>query len=312
MYVKADDPEFLEFIQKNKRSLENDEEFEIPTEPIKYQLNGKELEKFISSTFVKGFKEVRRGACPQKFFLENFDYEYRGKYNKKNEAMLLGTVFEASFNGRDLDKFNIPKTQKGVYTAPFTRAIKAGIDFSDWLFFFIESKYSMEEYTIHVEKKIIDGAFKGIVDVIVEFSDCIVVIDLKFTTMKVGVDAYGENSWNTDKFSKWCVRHQIGRKGQAILYPYLAGREYKKPVTDFYFIVYQQTTEADNIPIGDLLTVIKMEYNENEINEYFQFAAQAHKWASESDFAPKGSFSECKKCEALDCPNRVLFNEFIL
>lgn len=312
MYVKADDPEFLEFVQKNKRSLENDEEFEIPTEPIKYQLNGKELEKFISPTFIKGFKEVRRGACPQKFFLENFDYEYIEERNGTNEAMLLGKVFEASFNGRDLAELNIPKTQKGVYTAPFVRAIKAGIEFSSWLFFFIEKKYSTSDYTIHVDKTIIDGAFKGIVDVIVEFSDCIVVIDLKFTTMKVGVDAYGENSWNTDKFSKWCVRHQIGRKGQAILYPYLAGREYEKPVSDFFFIVYQQTTEADNVPIDNLITVIKMEYTDEEISEYFQFAAQAHKWASESDFAPKGSFSECKKCEALDCHNRVLFNEFIL
>ena len=81
MQIPIDILRNIELIESGTIELVND--LPVPPGPIKYQLNGKELEKFISSTFVKGFKEVRRGACPQKFFLENFDYEYRGKCTQK-------------------------------------------------------------------------------------------------------------------------------------------------------------------------------------------------------------------------------------
>lgn len=309
MQIPIDILRNIELIESGTIELVND--LPIPTEPIRYTLNGKELQKFISPSLVSAWKKVQyNDACPQKFFLENFDYEYMEENRTETDAMKLGKCFEAAFNGSTIS-FEIPKTKKGEFSTPYTRAIKAGSEFKAWLDFFITEKFG-SDYKLHTDIKVLNGAFKGVIDVAIEFQDTIVVLDLKFTTGKVGTDAYGENSWNTDAHSRYSVRNQIGRKGQAILYPYLTQMEFKKPVGDFYFIIYQQTPDIEDAPIGHFMTAIKMQYSENEKYEYMQMAAKAHQYCSESDFAPKGSFSECKNCSVMDCPNRVLFNEFIL
>lgn len=267
----------------------------------------------ISQSFIKSMREYLSGIECGNIIREQF---VNGRYFDSDEpgAMELGTYFEFLLSG------SVPKSGKVPQPVYMASALKKnggkpdglGVDdmYADYRLAHVNAK-RVRDYLdrmgikiVLVGKKLTNGRFEGVIDLIVEvvearsFPNGIVwnvedkfVIDLKYSGLLGKSSNYEKHGWSWSPISK--QYHGT----QAIHYGIIS----KLP---FYFLVTSSTNDEDCelffVPVTDDM-IVKHVSEANHLHEKFEYESKV-------GFVPHPSLKKCLGCPLKDeCSDKHTF-----